>query len=157
MPTSSAPDRDDRALASGLAAVLPVLHRALDRGLALDFPHPRLPDAQLALLLLVGEGEGVTVRAASRALLMKPNNVSALVSRLVEQGLLDRRQDEGDRRVAHLHLTAEARSRIAEAQALKAGYVETALRALTDGEAAALGSALVALRSLTASAQHPAG
>ncbi|MGA4800204.1 MarR family winged helix-turn-helix transcriptional regulator [Streptomyces lavendulocolor] len=152
-PDPSAQDISD--VATGLAAVLPVLQRALDRRLAGDFPHPRPPEGQLALLRLVGERDGITVREAADALLMKPNNVSALVSRMTEDGMLERRPDPADKRVAHLHLTAEARRRLTAVQELFDGYVTEALHALTDGQRDALGSALGALHGL-ARHLHPA-
>ncbi|MEU4799854.1 MarR family transcriptional regulator [Streptomyces sp. NPDC023327] len=155
MPASPAPEQDPRRLASGLAVALPALHRALDRRLAQDFPHAKLPEGQLALLRLVAERDGVTVREAADELLMKPNNVSALVTQLVGRELLERRQDPDDKRVAHLHTTAEARRRLAAVGDLLQGYVSEALDALTDGDRAAIGSALGALRGL-APHIHPA-
>ncbi|MGI5484374.1 MarR family winged helix-turn-helix transcriptional regulator [Streptomyces lavendofoliae] len=155
MPASDTPAQDTSDVAARLAAVLPVLQRALDRRLAQDFPHPRPPEGQLALLRLVGERDGITVREAADVLLMKPNNVSALVSQMTAGGMLERRRDPADKRVAHLHLTAEARSRLAAVQELFDGYVAEALHALTDGERDALGSALGALHGL-ARHLHPA-
>ncbi|MFI6520607.1 MarR family winged helix-turn-helix transcriptional regulator [Spirillospora sp. NPDC050679] len=157
MPGSSASDQDLDRVAAGLVAVLPALHRALDRRVSLDFAHPRLPEGQLALLLLAAEHDGITVREAAEALLMKPNNVSALVSQLTEQGLLERRRDAADKRVAHLHPTATARARMAEVQQIKSAHVGAALRALTDGEMDALGSALGALGSLAGHLRSTAG
>lgn len=155
MPRASASPQDLSHVASRLAAVLPVLNRALDRRLAQDFPHPKPPEGQLALLRLVAERDGVTVREAADVLLMKPNNVSALVSQMVAQGMLERRPDATDRRVAHLHLTAEARHRLTTVQNLLNGYVVEALHALTDGELDAIGSALGALQGM-ARHIHPA-
>ncbi|MWA16157.1 MarR family winged helix-turn-helix transcriptional regulator [Streptomyces sp. BA2] len=155
MPTPSASEQDTRRIASGLAAVSPALHRALDRRLAQDFPHPKLPEGQLALLRLVGERDGITVRKAADTLLMKPNNMSALVTQLAGLELLERRQDGDDKRVAHLHLTAEARDRIAMVGDLMDGYVLEALHTLTEGERGAIGSALGALQTLTQHI-HPA-
>ncbi|MEN2424256.1 MarR family winged helix-turn-helix transcriptional regulator [Streptomyces rimosus] len=155
MPASRASDQDTRRIASGLTAVLPALHRAIDRRVLQDLPFPRLPDGQLALLRYVAEHDGVTVRAAADALLVKPNNVSALVTQLAAQGLLERRQDAADKRVAHLHLTAEARRRVAEVGDLVDGYLVEALHALTDGDLDAIGSALGALQGL-AQRIHPA-
>ncbi|PWI14952.1 MarR family transcriptional regulator [Streptomyces sp. Act143] len=136
-------------VAAGLAACLPALHRALERRIDQDFPHPKPPETQLALLRQVAAHEGVTVREAADALLMKPNNVSALVTQMTEQGLLERRQDPADKRVAHLHLTPTSRQRLAEVDQLKGAHLARALRALTDGELDALGSALGALESLS--------
>ncbi|MFE5208960.1 MarR family winged helix-turn-helix transcriptional regulator [Streptomyces sp. NPDC056600] len=139
--------RTDR-VASGLAACLPALHRAMDRRVARAYHVPKPPEAQLALLRYVEGHDGATVREAAEALRMKPNNVSALVSLLTEQGELERRQDGADRRIAHLHLTATSRRRIADVRELETGVLAEALLTLTDGELDALGSALSALGSL---------
>jgi DNA-binding MarR family transcriptional regulator len=148
MPPHSASEQDLDHVAAGLVACLPALGRALERQVDLVYPHPKPSEAQLALLRHVGDHDGVTVRAAAEALLMKPNNVSALVTQLTEQGLLERRQDASDKRVAHLHLTPVARQRLVEVRQLMAGHVVGALRALTEGELDALGSALGALNAL---------
>ncbi|MER7673217.1 MarR family transcriptional regulator [Kitasatospora sp. NPDC096128] len=148
MPPTSASATDISSVASGLAGVLPALNRALDRRLALDFPHAEPSKNQLALLRLVGEHSGITVRDAAEALLIKPNNVSALVTQLVDEGLLERRQDGADKRIAHLHLTTEALRRVAVLEHLVQGYVADALRHLSDGDIAAIGSVLSALATL---------
>ncbi|MEU6287856.1 MarR family winged helix-turn-helix transcriptional regulator [Streptomyces sp. NPDC046988] len=148
MTDSSTPRRDIDRVASGLAACLPALHRALDRQVAAAYPHPKPPEGQLALLRFVAQREGATVREAAEALLMKPNNVSALVSQLTERGDLERRQDSADKRVAHLHLTAMARRRVSEVRELETVFIRHALTSLTEGQQGALGSALDALDAL---------
>ncbi|MFD3735790.1 MarR family winged helix-turn-helix transcriptional regulator [Streptomyces sp. NPDC058632] len=148
MSTSSASEQRVAHVSSELAACLPVLHRALDRRVAGEYPHPKPPEGQLALLRFVAQNEGTTVREAAGALLMKPNNVSALVSQLTERGELERRQDGVDKRIAHLHLTDVSRQRIAEVTALEESHLGRAMRSLTEGELDALGSALGALNAL---------
>jgi DNA-binding MarR family transcriptional regulator len=148
MPAPSASGQDIDHVAAELVACLPALARALDRRVGQDFAHPKPPEAQLALLRHVEAHEGVTVREAAAGLLMKPNNVSTLVTQLTERGLLERRPDPADKRIAHLHLTATARRRLAEVQNLMNAHVVHALGALTDGELDALGSALGALQAL---------
>ncbi|MFF9768641.1 MarR family winged helix-turn-helix transcriptional regulator [Streptomyces sp. NPDC014636] len=148
MSGSSAPRRDVDSVASALADALPTLYRALDRRVARDFPHPKPPEGHLHLLRYVAEHEGATVREAAGALLMKPNNVSALVTRLTEQGLLERRQDSTDKRVARLHPTPLARHRLGKVRALQVSHLTEALLSLTEGEMDALGSAIGALGSL---------
>ncbi|WP_123559084.1 MarR family winged helix-turn-helix transcriptional regulator [Kitasatospora cineracea] len=156
MPSFRVRSEQVDSTAEVLVSVLPVLNRVLERQVALDFPHPGLPEGQLALLRLVEERAGITVREAAEVLLMKPNNVSALVTQLTDQGLLERRQDAGDKRVAHLHPTPLAASRLAEARAIKTAHLTRLLATLTDGEQDALGSALGALNSLVRHL-HPAG
>lgn len=155
MSSSSAPEQRVAHVSSELAACLPALHRALDRRVASEYPHPKPPEGQLALLRFVARHEGATVREAAEALLMKPNNVSALVSQLTERGELERRQDGADKRIAHLHLTEASRQRIAEVSALEQSHLGRALQSLTDGELDALGSAVGALKALTRHL-HPA-
>ncbi|MEU6390601.1 MarR family winged helix-turn-helix transcriptional regulator [Streptomyces sp. NPDC046939] len=157
MSSSRAARKDVDRVASALAASLPTLHRSLDRRILQDFPHDRLPEAQIALLRLVAERDGVTVREAAHELLMQPNNVSALVSQLTRAGLLERRGDAADRRVAHLHTTAVARERIAEVEGIARRHLAAALRRLTGGELDALGSALGALNSLDTSLRPTTG
>jgi DNA-binding MarR family transcriptional regulator len=148
MPQHSASVPGLDHVAASLVACLPALSRALERRVDLVYPHPKPSEGQLALLRHVEAHDGVTVRAAAEALLMKPNNVSALVTQLTEQGLLERRPDPADKRVAHLHLTALAGQRLTEVKQLMGAHVAHALRALTDGELDALGSALGALEAL---------
>ncbi|MFV2121382.1 MarR family winged helix-turn-helix transcriptional regulator [Streptomyces sp. Act-28] len=148
MPASHASAPDTDRLASVLAACLPELNRALERRVARDIRYPKPPEGQLALLRFVMCHEGATVREAAEALLMRPNNVSALVSQLTEGGLLERRRDAVDKRIARLHPTPRARRELAEVQRLRDAHVARALHLLTDGEMDALGSALGALVSL---------
>ncbi|MER6159343.1 MarR family transcriptional regulator [Streptomyces sp. NPDC001868] len=136
-------------VAAGLVACLPVLNRYIKQGIDQQLPYPKLPERQLALLQYVAEHDGATVHKAAGALWMMPNNVSALVTRLTEAGLLERHQDDTDKRVARLCVTAEARQRIGEAEDVAARQLASALRTLTDGDLDALGSALGALEALS--------
>ncbi|MGW0758344.1 MarR family winged helix-turn-helix transcriptional regulator [Streptomyces sp. NPDC002814] len=135
-------------VAAGLVACLPALNRYIKQGIDRRLPYPKLPERQLALLQYVAEHDGATVHEAADALRMMPNNVSALVTRLTEAGLLERRQDDSDKRVAHLCVTATARQRIGEVENIAAAQLASALRTLTDGDRDALGSALGALEAL---------
>ncbi|WP_167409483.1 MarR family winged helix-turn-helix transcriptional regulator [Streptomyces africanus] len=136
-------------VAAGLVACLPALNRYVKQGIDRELPYPALPERQLALLQYVAEHDGATVHQASEALRMMPNNVSALVTRLTEAGLLERHRDDTDKRVAHLRVTAKSRQRIGEVENIAATQLASALRTLTDGDRDALGSALGALEALT--------
>lgn len=149
MPGSALPSQDLDRVASALAATLPVLQRAIERRVDLESPHVKPPEGQLALLRFVARYEGTTVREAAQALLMKPNNVSALISQLTGRGLLERRQDDADKRIVRLHLTPTARRELAEVRRIENAHLTRAIRALTEGEMDALGSAVGALTSLT--------
>lgn len=63
--------------------------------------------AQFDLLSTLTESEGITQRDLAERLYVTKGNVSGLVDRLVEAGMVDRRSIPGDRRSYALHLTAE--------------------------------------------------
>ncbi|MFN3481919.1 MarR family winged helix-turn-helix transcriptional regulator [Rhabdaerophilum calidifontis] len=65
--------------------------------------------AQFDLLSTLTEAEGITQRDLAERLYVTKGNVSGLVDRLVEAGLVDRRAIPGDRRSYALHLTTEGR------------------------------------------------
>ncbi|MFC8589385.1 MarR family winged helix-turn-helix transcriptional regulator [Streptomyces sp. NPDC057217] len=149
MPPHSASSQDIDRLALGLVACLPALTRAFERHVDEHYPHPKPSDAQLVLLRYVEAHSGTTVREAAEAVRMKPNNVSALVTRLTEQGLLERRQGGADKRIARLYLTPAAQRRVREVTQLMGDRAAQVLRTMTDGELDALGSALGSLQSLS--------
>jgi DNA-binding MarR family transcriptional regulator len=55
------------------------------------------------------EQDGLTMGALSGLLLVSNGNVTAIVARLVEDGLVTRTQDRNDRRVLRVKLTAKGR------------------------------------------------
>ncbi|MCX4967628.1 MarR family transcriptional regulator [Streptomyces sp. NBC_00654] len=158
LPDLSGPaDPAPGEVASALTAVLPVLLRAADRRVERDYAHPKPSEGQLALLRLVTEQDGITVRRAAETLLMKPNNVSAMVSQLIGGGLLERKQDPADRRVAHLHTTERAREHSTAVDTLFSACVEEGLRSLGDDEVAAIARALPGLSALARQVRSAAG
>jgi DNA-binding MarR family transcriptional regulator len=77
------------------------------RALGLSIP-------QFDLLSTLTEGEGLNQNDLAARLYVTKGNVSGLVDRLVQAGLVERRAIVGDRRSYALYLTAEGR-RLAEA------------------------------------------
>lgn len=63
--------------------------------------------AQFDLLSTLTESEGLSQRDLAERLYVTKGNVSGLVDRLVEAGLVDRRAIQGDRRSYALYLTQE--------------------------------------------------
>ncbi len=140
-------DREPSA-ARGVVEAASVLHRALQRRADADFEHPRPPEIHLAVLRLLRDRPGLTVRELAAELQLKPNNASAVITAMATAGMVRREPDATDRRVIHLHVTDQARARHDAVQVLYAGYTDAALATLSPAERDALGAAVPALLAL---------
>ncbi|MGL4728792.1 MAG: MarR family winged helix-turn-helix transcriptional regulator [Bosea sp. (in: a-proteobacteria)] len=102
--------------------------------------------AQFDLLSTLTESEGLSQSEVAARLYVTKGNVSGLVDRLEQSGLVERRAIAGDRRSFALYLTPEGR-RLAEA-GLKAqhSFVAGTLGVLPDGDLAELDRVVIAWR-----------
>lgn len=73
---------------------------------------------QTAHALHVLPPEGMTMRALADELACDASNATGVVDRLEKRGLLERRNDEQDRRIKRVHLTAAGRRLRERAEAL---------------------------------------
>ncbi|MDX1934619.1 MAG: MarR family transcriptional regulator [Capsulimonadales bacterium] len=91
----------------------------------LDAPSPLddLPISQVRCLSIVGAEEGRKMQEIAARLHIKLPAMSQMVDRLVRKGLMERRPDPTDRRVARLHLTPEARRMVAEARRIRMDHL----------------------------------
>ncbi|MGC5030412.1 MarR family winged helix-turn-helix transcriptional regulator [Micromonospora sp. DT229] len=74
----------------------------------------RISTAQLRAVMLVERQDGINLRRLAAGLDMLLSSASRLCDRLVAAGMLEREPGRADRREISLHLTAEARSLLAE-------------------------------------------
>ncbi|MGE3875677.1 MAG: MarR family winged helix-turn-helix transcriptional regulator [Parvibaculaceae bacterium] len=68
-----------------------------------------LTGAQLRLLSKLRRKEGATQAELASAMEMRPISLSGLVDKLAQQGLVERRADQNDRRLNRLYLTPGGR------------------------------------------------
>lgn len=102
--------------------------------------------AQFDLLSSLSEREGVSQSELAEKLYVTKGNVSGLVDRLVQSGLVERRAIAGDRRSYAMHLTMEGR-RLAEAGlAAQRGFVSETLGTLPQQDIAELERIIVSWR-----------
>jgi DNA-binding MarR family transcriptional regulator len=80
------------------------------------------------------EPEGLTMSGLSELLLVSNGNVTAIVARLVEDGLVTRTRDRQDRRVLRVKLTAKGKRDFRSFAQAHEAWIERLLGDLADAE-----------------------
>ncbi|WP_420101914.1 MarR family winged helix-turn-helix transcriptional regulator [Bosea sp. (in: a-proteobacteria)] len=110
---------------------------------------------QFDLLSTLTEREGISQSELAERLYVTKGNVSGLVDRLVQAGLVERRAIAGDRRSYAMHLTEEGR-RLAEAGlAIQRDFVASTLGRLGGADLAELDRLIVLWRDLARAIDAP--
>jgi DNA-binding MarR family transcriptional regulator len=147
MPTA-APIETERRVADELLAALSAIRRAARRSSGRPAEFAALTTAQLELARLVRRNPGISIAGAAEAMRLAPNTVSTLVGDLSTAGLLVRRRDPSDRRVARLELTESWKHKIDAWRDRRLSAVDDAIRRLPAGERRRLERALPSLVGL---------
>src|SRR5687768_15672880 len=114
------------------------LHRRTSAAIARELKAIGLSIPQFDLLSTLTEREGVSQQELAQRLYVTKGNVSGLVDRMVEAGLVERRASPDDRRSHALHLTGHGR-RLAQAGiAAQTAYVTRTLGTLPPADLAEL-------------------
>jgi DNA-binding MarR family transcriptional regulator len=111
------------------------------KGIGLSIP-------QFDLLSTLTEREGLSQQELAERLYVTKGNVSGLLDRMVEAGLVERRPIPGDRRSNALFLTEKGRHLAEQGLALQRAYVARTLGALDPGDLADLERVVLAWRDL---------
>jgi len=114
------------------------VYKPLLQALGLTYP-------QYLAMLVLWEGDSITVGEISARLLTDPGSLTPLLKRLEAEGLLSRTRSSKDERVVELHLTE--RGRALHDQARKIPSCIVAASEQTPAALAALKEELVSLRS----------
>lgn len=93
-----------------------------------------LRPVEFTILVLIASNRGCTGKQLAQALAVTAPNVTILLDRLSEKGLVERVRGEADRRAQHVHLTGEGERLAAEALAVSRKMERDLLRRLTEGE-----------------------
>lgn len=104
-----------------------------------------LTGAQLRLLSKIRRQEGATQVALANQMEMRPISLSGLIDKLAQQGLVERRADQSDRRLNRVYLTAAGREL---ARSIEGFREEVAHDLLSDVDEAAIAAALEVLHTL---------
>jgi DNA-binding MarR family transcriptional regulator len=122
------------------------LHRRVSAAIAAEMRAFGLSIPQFDLLSTLTEREGLTQQELAERLYVTKGNVSGLVDRLVEAGLVERRPSLGDRRSHALHLTRDGRRLAERAMAAQKRYVRQTLGRLSAADLMSLERLVLAWR-----------
>ena len=131
--------------AAAVAGLVTRLRRALRSSVRSEIPWERLPMAQVELLQRLQEEPGLRVSELAARQHLATNTVSNLVQQMVEDRLVERRPDPGDRRAFVVEPTSAGLKILRDWQQINARRIESALDTLAPGERDALTRALPAL------------
>jgi DNA-binding MarR family transcriptional regulator len=106
--------------------------------------------SQAKVLYLVQAAPGLRMSDLSARLGVSLSTVSGVVDRLVDQGLLNRRDDPADRRHVVLRMTDSGSTQLQLVRELNAGQVRALLSRIQDNELAVIGRALDVLAAAAA-------
>lgn len=98
---------------------------------AQDYP---LSHAQAELLFTIRHSQPVSAKDLAKKLNMTPGAISQFVEGIEQQGFLERRTSETDRRVQYLHISAKGEELIKRFEQQRHQMMKTIIHDLTDEE-----------------------
>ena len=112
---------------------------------------------QCDVLTTLTEQEGVSQQELAKRLYVTKGNISGLVDRLADAGLVERRSTALDRRQHAIFLTAAGRERAERAIAVQHRWIASTFGRMTDADLEALEAQLIALRDIIREREAPPG
>jgi DNA-binding MarR family transcriptional regulator len=134
--------------AAELLAAIGAVRRVARRAVRTSLDAGALPPARSELLRLAARRPGIGVAEAAQELRLAPNSVSTMVSKLAEDGLLNRGRDAADGRSVRLTVTEAGAARIGQWHDIRADLAARALDRLAPADRLALAAAVPALTRL---------
>ncbi len=111
---------------------------------------------QCDVLTTLTEQEGVSQQELATRLYVTKGNISGLIDRLAEAGLVERRSTAVDRRQHAIYLTEAGRRMAERAIAVQHRWISLTLGRMADADLEALETQLVALRDIVRERESPA-
>jgi len=144
----SSPPELAKAQAAQLLAAMGAVRRVARRAVRTSVHADPLPPARSELLRLAARRPGIGVAEAAAELRLAPNSVSTMVSKLAEDGLLNRDRVASDGRSVRLTVTEAGAARISQWRDIRTDLVGRALSRLSAADQQAIGAAIPALTRL---------
>jgi DNA-binding MarR family transcriptional regulator len=124
------------------------LNRRVTNAVSAELRAIGLSIPQFDLLSTLTEREGLSQQELAERLYVTKGNVSGLLDRMVEAGLVERRSIPGDRRSNALHLTPKGRELAERGLCVQQAYVSRTLGALDPRDLVDLERVVLAWRDL---------
>jgi DNA-binding MarR family transcriptional regulator len=144
----SSPPESTKTEATQLLAAIGAVRRVARRAVRASAHGDPLPPARSELLRLAARRPGIGVAEAAAELRLAPNSVSTMVSKLTEDGLLNRVRVASDGRSVRLSVTEAGAARIEQWRDIRSDLAGRALDRLTPADRHALIAAIPALARL---------
>ncbi|TDR23292.1 MarR family winged helix-turn-helix transcriptional regulator [Marinicella litoralis] len=93
-----------------------------------------LTTAQHELLMNINHKPGMSQQEISDRLLVVKSNTSALLKKLQQRGLIERRKDQQDARVHHLHLTSAGEQLLNQSMSVQIEVVQAMTAVMSEDE-----------------------
>ena len=110
---------------------------------------------QCDVLTTLTEQEGVSQQELAKRLYVTKGNISGLIDRLMEAGLVERRSTANDRRQHAIYLTGAGRRMAEKAIDVQRRWIAATLGRMSEPDLEALEAKLVALRDIVREAEKP--
>ena len=134
--------QSERGIGFLLTDVSHLLRKVIDRRL-----QPRgLTRAQWAVLASLANNEGVTQSELAAQLEIEKSTAGRLIDHMVQNGFVERRPSQGDRRSWNLHLTGKARPLIVSIEEIVRRTREEILDGLSEEEQRVLSGAVETIK-----------
>ena len=114
----------------------------------------RLSAAQTDVLTTLTEAEGISQQDLAQRLYVTKGNISGLVDRLVESGLVERRSLNGDRRSHSIFLTAAGRKSAGDGILAQREFVARTFGQMDSARLHEFEALLVTARTMVREAEH---
>jgi DNA-binding MarR family transcriptional regulator len=119
------------------------------RPLEAEYAKGNVTIPQKAVMQIVVQTPGITLKELSIAISLAHSTVSGIVDRLEKRGLIERRPDDADRRLSRIHASSAVTQFVRERiPALRSGPLHSALARASASDRARIASALARLREL---------
>ncbi len=102
--------------------------------------------AQVKSLFFIADEGSVNFRKLASAMKVTPSNVTGIIDRLVEQGLVTRNENPDDRRMLMLELTEKGQTLITNLREKRSTQISTVLDSMTEDELSAVAKGFGLLR-----------